>query len=200
MNIKEIMQNRFACRTYKDEKLSDELVKSIIQTAILSPSSLDMQPWQIYAISSKDKLEKLSKICLNQSHVSTCSHALVIATHVDLRSNDKFFKDFIDAKDEKSRNWYLGFLNGRFDKMSDEQIYAYGSNQCYMLSANLVNIAFDAGVKSCIIGGFDRVACDEFLGLDNSIKSVLVITFGLSDEVAKQKHRRDINSVLEILK
>lgn len=194
-----IMKERFACRNYTDEKLSDELIKKIIDLARLSPSSLDMQPWQIYALSGKN-LNTLSQICLNQSQVATCSHALVLAAHTDLRGDDKFFSEFITQKDAASRTKYLSFIGDRFNNMSDEQIYAYASNQCYMLAANLVNIAFELGVKSCMIGGFNREACDEFLKLDDSLKSVLVITLGRSDEKASLKNRRTLDNILKFVK
>lgn len=200
MKMIEIMKQRFACRNYTDEKLSDELVRKIVTAACLTPSSLGLEPWQIYAVSGEQKLARLSEICLNQKQVAACSHALILATHVDLRSGDKFFKDFLATKDEASKAWYLGFIKDRFDAMSEEQIYAYGSNQCYALMANLINIAYEAGVKSCVVGGFDRAACDRFLGLKGNIKSVLVITLGKSNERAPAKKRRELSSMLEMIK
>lgn len=122
MKISEIMKNRFACRDYTDEVLDDELVRQIVATACLTPSSLGLEPWQVYAVSGEQKLARLSEICLNQKQVATCSHALILAKHINLRSGDKFFKDFLAAKDEASRAWYLGFIKDRFDLMSEEQI------------------------------------------------------------------------------
>lgn len=200
MNLKmsDIMSLRFSFRNYTDEKLSNDLVSKIVKLASMSASSLNLQPWQVYAVSG-DKLQSLSQICMSQSHVASCSHALIICARTDLKSKDKYFMDFMADKDEKSKKWYLDFIKDRFDLMSDEEIYNYSSNQCYAFVANLVNIAFENDVKSCIVGGFNKNACDEFLNLPQNQKSVLVVTLGRSDEVCKTKSRRDINSILEFI-
>lgn len=197
--LKDIMQNRFACRSYEDKKLSDELVSEIVGLAGLSPSSLGLEPWQVYAIKEQDKLDRLSQIALNQKQVQTCSHALVVAARTDLKSGDKFFQDFINQKDEKTKAWYMGFIKDRFDKMNANELYNYASLQCYMLVANLVNIAYEKDVKSCIIGGFDKASCDEFLALESSVKSVLIITLGYSKELASSKKRRKLDDVLKFV-
>ena len=60
MTIGEILKSRSSCRGFKDDVVSDELLKEIFSTAQLVPSNCNVQPWKVFVVSG-DKKEQLKK-------------------------------------------------------------------------------------------------------------------------------------------
>lgn len=195
--MKNIMKNRFSCRKYKDEKISDEVIKEILDLTRLSPSSVGLEPWKFMVVSKKQDLQDLSKACFNQSQVANCSHAIIIFSRKDLRSSDEYPLKRIDAvaKTPEKKESYLKFLKPK-DLMSDKELENYANLQCYLAAANLVNIAFSFDVKSCIIGGFEKDKVANFAGLGDNFNPCLVISLGYSDEKASEKIRQSLEEVV----
>lgn len=193
MNMTEIMQNRYSCRKYKDEKIDDGVIKEIIDLTRLTPSSLALEPWK-FVVVSRD-LDKLGEVCYGQSQVVNCSHAVVIMARTDLKSTDEYIIEIAKTR-LRGKDKFLSMIASKADKKTKDELEQYASLQCYMALANLVNIAYDKGVKSCIIGGFDKEKLTKFLNLDESLSPCIVVSLGLSDEQSTPKSRKSLDDVL----
>lgn len=193
--IENIMQNRYSCRNFKDEKIKDGVINEILDLTRLTPSSLALEPWKFVVISKDDDIKKMGEICLNQPQVSSCSHVVVITARTDLQSKDEYLKHIIYSKN-KGEDKAIKFLKMVTDLMTENELYNYASLQCYMALANLVNIAYSKRVKSCIIGGFDKEKLTKFLNLPNELRPCIVVALGLSDEKSTPKIRQSLDEVV----
>ncbi|PSM52129.1 nitroreductase family protein [Campylobacter blaseri] len=201
--MKDIMLNRFSCRNFNNKKIDDEVVKDIIDLTRLTPSSLGLEPWKFMIISKSDDLQKLGEICNNQKQVSNCSHAVIVISRIDLQNKDPYLLDTIAAKgkSEEKIKMYHAMVSNRTGQMDEKELKHYADLQCYMATANLVNIAESKGVKSCIIGGFDYEKLAQFVDakLSNTqkhLKPCIVIPLGYSDDKATPKIRHSLEDVL----
>ena len=196
--IENIMQNRYSCRNFKDEKIKDGVINEILDLARLTPSSLALEPWKFVVISKDDDIKKMGEICLNQPQVSNCSHIVVITARTDLQSKDEYLKHIIYSKNkgEDKAIKFLKMVSSKTDLMTENELFNYASLQCYMALANLVNIAYSKRVKSCIIGGFDKEKLTKFLNLPNELKPCIVVALGLSDEKSTPKIRQSLDEVV----
>jgi len=61
MDIKEVIQKRYSCRSYKDTPVSKEKLKSILEAAQLAPSASNRQPYKFIIVKDKGKREKLAE-------------------------------------------------------------------------------------------------------------------------------------------
>ena len=196
--IENIMQNRYSCRNFKDEKIKDGVINEILDLTRLTPSSLALEPWKFIVISKDNDIKKMGEICLNQPQVSNCSHIVVITARTDLQSKDEYLKHIIYSKNkgEDKAIKFLKMVSSKTDLMTENELYNYASLQCYMALANLVNIAYSKRVKSCIIGGFDKEKLTKFLNLPNEFKPCIVVALGLSDEKSIPKIRQSLDEVV----
>lgn len=196
--IENIMQNRYSCRNFKDEKIKDGVINEILDLTRLTPSSLALEPWKFVVISKDDDIKKMGEICLNQPQVSSCSHVVVITARTDLQSKDEYLKHIIYSKNkgEDKAIKFLKMVSSKTDLMTENELYNYASLQCYMALANLVNIAYSKRVKSCIIGGFDKEKLTKFLNLPNELRPCIVVALGLSDEKSTPKIRQSLDEVV----
>lgn len=193
MNITQIMKNRYSCRKFKDEKIKDDVVREIIDLTRLTPSSLALEPWK-FVVVTKD-IDKLGEICYHQSHVTNCSHAVVIMARTDIRSTDEYIEK-IAEKRLRGKEKFISMISAKADHLTKKELEQYASLQCYMALANLVNIAYEKGVKSCIIGGFDKEKLSEFLNLGENLSPCIVVSLGLSDEKSPAKSRKNLEEIL----
>lgn len=196
--IENIMQNRYSCRNFKDEKIKDGVINEILDLTRLTPSSLALEPWKFIVISKDNDIKKMGEICLNQPQVSNCSHIVVITARTDLQSKDEYLKHIIYSKNkgEDKAIKFLKMVSSKTDLMTENELYNYASLQCYMALANLVNIAYSKRVKSCIIGGFDKEKLTKFLNLPNELRPCIVVALGLSDEKSTPKIRQSLDEVV----
>ena len=61
MDIKEAIQKRYSCRSYKDTPVPEEKLKNILEAARLAPSAHNRQPYKFIVVKDKEKREKLAE-------------------------------------------------------------------------------------------------------------------------------------------
>ena len=63
MEITQIIKERKSIRAFKPEPLAHDIIENILEMAIYAPSAINLQPWEIYVVSGKEK-ERLSHTLL----------------------------------------------------------------------------------------------------------------------------------------
>ncbi|MDM1027640.1 nitroreductase family protein [Campylobacter hyointestinalis] len=54
--MKRIMQERFSCRNFTNQKIKDENIKEILDLVRLTPSSCGLEPWKFMVVSKESDL------------------------------------------------------------------------------------------------------------------------------------------------
>lgn len=62
MKFKELAQKRYSCRKFSDRKVERKLLEQIIDTAILSPTAVNHQPYKIFLMDSPQAKQDLHKV------------------------------------------------------------------------------------------------------------------------------------------
>ncbi|MEE3704638.1 nitroreductase family protein [Campylobacter sp. CX2-8023-23] len=196
--MKKIMQERYSCREFNSKKIDNSVIEEILDLTRLSPSSCGLEPWKFMVVSKENDLKELGQICNDQAQVSGCSHAIIVIARNDLKGGCDFIKAQVDRKPRTPERLQkaLDHFAARFDPQTNEELMHYASLQCYIASANMVNIAQSLGVKSCIVAGFDPQKLDDFVNLGEYFRPVLVIALGYSDESAPAKIRQSKDQVV----
>lgn len=163
--MKNSVLNRYSCRKFSGEKLDDKIVREIIDLARLSPSSCGLEPWIFLVISKDDELKNLGEICNNQPQVSNCSHAVIVMARNDLKVGCDYLDKCVKRRantPEKYEN-AMKYFDNKFKNLNADEVMNYASKQCYIATANLVNLAQSFDVKSCIIAGFDKDKLNQLI-------------------------------------
>ena len=81
----EIVNERRAYRLFDTEfSLPKEVVQRSLERAIKSPNSSNMQLWEFYRVKSKQAVEEVAKICLDQRGAKTASEIVVFVARPDI--------------------------------------------------------------------------------------------------------------------
>lgn len=95
MNLKEILEYRRATRQYSDEPIAPERVRQCLELAQLTPTSSNMQMYEMYHITDKDMIAKMADACLGQGAATTAQQMVVFVTRQDLyRSRAKTLLEY----------------------------------------------------------------------------------------------------------
>lgn len=91
-NFQDLIINRRSIRRYTTDEISADDVKTILQAALMAPTSKNSRPWQFVLVEDSAKLEALSKCKDNgATPVAHCSLAIVVA--VDVEASDPWIED-----------------------------------------------------------------------------------------------------------
>jgi len=59
-----VINERYSCRNYTDQPLTDEQVKAIAAAAIAAPSANNGQPWQIIIVENKALVDEMDAVAM----------------------------------------------------------------------------------------------------------------------------------------
>lgn len=196
----EALHFRHACKVFDSYKqISPEVLKVILESGRLAPSSFGVEPWKFLVIQDEDLKQKLSETCWNPTKIRDCSDAIVLLSKKNQRStNPQLIKQFQSRSD-----YYQQILKkyGEYlDWKRDEEIDCWASKQVYIASGFLMMGAASVGVDSCPIEGFDKEKATKVLEIDTQNYEIAhLIALGYRTGEQPKRIRRDFDDVVEFI-
>ncbi len=169
-DIIELIKTRRCVREYKEDVVSDEDIKFLIDCARYAPSGFNMQPWSFLVIKNKEVMKKLSE----------SGKKSMIPMLEPIKDTSQQAKDFLVFLKTKGTNMFynapvLVVVLG--NKMAPTVDF-----DCAMAAQNMMLAAHSKGIGSCWIGGVLPALTDEKLlkelGAPDGYKAVAPLIFG----------------------
>ncbi len=160
-----LMQERHSCRDFDPNKPVDkELLVKMVETAKLSPSACNSQPYEIF-IAQGDAAKAVAdaKMANFNKYVDDCP-AFIIITEDSYNLPEKI---------------------GSLVKNVDFRAIDIG-----ILCANLVNSAKALGLDSCILGIFDEKKLQKLINRRTRVRLVLAIGYPKADCEVRARKRK----------
>jgi nitroreductase len=83
MEFFEAVETRRSVRKYLPEPVPKEVIERALSAALLAPNSSNLQPWEIYRVSTPEKKAALIKAAFDQSAAATAAELLVFVARTD---------------------------------------------------------------------------------------------------------------------
>ena len=177
MNLEELFLKRQSTRDYSDEQVTEDELKEICRLAILAPSAINAQPYNMYIICGEkaNSFSSLVQVKGANSWASKCPAFIVIEQR----------KPFEVTRGER--------------KVTNEPFIG---NDVGILSAYIALAAENMDIQTCIVGLRDESGIAEFLNLPDGTPFPLVIALGHKKEgyPVREKNRRDFNQTVHVIK
>lgn len=152
--LHDLLIRRHSIRRYTDEPISAEDVKTILESALLAPSSKSVRPWQFVLVENSDDLERLSACkAAGARPIAACKLAVVVCA--DSTKSDMYIEDMSIAAA------YMQL-----------QATALGLGACWIQIRN--RFAADGEDSETIVR--------EILGIPEDITVECIVTIGHPDE------------------
>jgi putative NAD(P)H nitroreductase len=192
METKNLFNERRSVNHFdKNKSVSEELLKDIINMAVLAPSAFNLQPWRIIAAKTDSGKQRLFELANKQGKVLDASVSLIV-----IGDKNGF------AEDNPVWDEMLQSVGGKVEIVTGSKqaaAYLYGSTEerklkfaesnSGLLAMSLMIAAKDFGVDSHPMSGIDFEGIHKEFGLKESETVVMLICLGYFDS-SKHTHPR----------
>ncbi|MEL3906235.1 MAG: nitroreductase family protein [Treponema sp.] len=161
----DLMKRRQSCRSFDYSRpVPNELVISIMEAALLSPSACNSQPYHIFAVQGEQaKTVAEAKAVSFNSFIEECNTFFIIT----------------------ESNYSLPAKIGSVIKKVDFKAIDIG-----ILTANLVNAACACGIETCILGMFDEKKLQQLIASKQRIRLVIAAGYPKAGYELRDKKRK----------
>ena len=172
MNFTEIAQNRYSCRSYDATKMvEDEKIKAILESAILSPSACNSQPYH-FTVCKGEKAKEVAKATQSMGMNKFASDAPVM---------------IVISEGNYNKTASIGA------KMKGND---YRSIDIGIATAYLTAEASAQGIGTCILGWFDDKKIRKICGLETAVRLVVSLGYAKEGSVVPTKKRKAFDELV----
>ncbi len=175
MNFSEIAKNRQSCRNYNPERaVEQEKLDSILESARLSPSACNGQPY----------------------HISVCKGvaAKKVAKATQGMGMNKFAVDAPIMLVISEKPYVSTAALGAKLKKND-----YRSIDIGILSTYITAEATAQGLGTCILGWLDNDEIQKICNIDGTVRLVITLGYAKDDDKLRTKKRKDMGELVKIV-
>ena len=176
MSFLELMKNRYTTKKYDStEKITDFEIQELKEILLLSPSSINSQPWKFYFVSDKETKQKLSEVLwLNTKKVLDSDAEVVFS-----RINDiTLFEEQIEKElPEGVVNYYKEFIKPQ----TDEQIKSWFDRQVYLALGVFLSACAEMEIDATPMEGVEPKNYDKILN-QTEYTTLMAVAIGYRDK------------------
>lgn len=175
MNFTEIAENRQSCRSYDAmRKVEDDKLERILETARLSPSACNGQPYQI-SVCKGETAKKVAKATqgMGMNKFATEAPVMIVLSEMPYVATAA-----LGAKVKKND---------------------YRSIDIGILSAYITAEATAQGLATCILGWFEDKEIRKICNLDGAVRLVITLGYASADDKLRTKKRKDIAELVKVI-
>lgn len=175
MNFTEIAKNRQSCRAYNlDKEVEQEKLNAILESAKLSPSACNGQPYHI-TVCKGESAKKVAKATqgMGMNKFATQAPIMIVISE----------KPYVKSA-----------AVGAKMKNND-----YRSIDIGILSAYITAEATAQGLSTCILGWFDDAKIREICYLDGAVRLVITLGYAKDGDKLRDKKRKDMDELVSFV-
>lgn len=167
MAFKNLVENRYSVRAYKEQEVEKEKIEYILECARLAPSACNLQPWHFYIITSDNDRQEVVK-----------------------SYNREWFKKapvYIIACGNGNEAW----VRSNFDNKNHLDI------DLAIACEHLCLATTDIGLGTCWVCNFDPQIISNLLKLDENVEPIAIFPIGYIDDSASApaKKRKELHEI-----
>jgi nitroreductase len=179
-----IYQRRAVKHYDPEHELSDDEMQKLMEAAVQSPSSFNIQNWRFVLVRDKELRKQIRAAAVDQAQVTDAS--LLIVMTADLKAWEKspkrYWRDAPQEVGDMLVNWMGPFYQGKDELQRDEAMRSCGiAGQTIMLAAKAM------GYDSCPMIGFDPVEVAKLINLPDDHVISFMIAVGKATKPAWPK-------------
>ncbi|MFC3345440.1 nitroreductase family protein [Paenibacillus abyssi] len=208
---KQVMHERRSVRKYKDQPVTAELIRELIDCARYAPSDTNSQTWEFIAVLNRDKIKAIEEMTWEQLHLRAAQaekNGLAREARLLVKSFGPYATAFSDAPALiicLATPYQSKFRDRIFDPINlvGEEVWREeGIKSSCLASQNLMLAAHSIGLATCPMTGPVLLAEDQlkqYLGIDETRQVNMVISLGYPAEIPGKLPRKEVDEILSIV-
>jgi nitroreductase len=206
MDFKEILGKRRAINFFNpDKNISEELLGEIITRAAKTPSSFNLQPWNLIVLRDKEEKERLKALAWNQPKVVEAPVVLIVLADKNGWQEghpivEKNWQEMLKAGTMKpeQREWFLNAAKSLYN-WSPEANLAFAAKNTGFFAMSLMYAATSLGLESHPMDGFDHEGVRKAFNIPENYWIPLLLAVGYRKpglELASAKWRKSKEEII----
>ncbi len=163
MDVFEAIRTRRAVKHFDpDHQLTDEEVQGLLDAAMQSPTSFNIQHWRFVVLRDPELRKQVREVGNDQAQMTDASLLVLMTADVDAwkKEPSRYWRNAPDEVAELLVNWMGPFHEGKPELQRDEAQRSIG-----MAMQTLMLAARGMGLESCPMIGFDHEAVAKLVHL-----------------------------------
>ncbi|MEZ0575990.1 nitroreductase family protein [Halodesulfovibrio aestuarii] len=204
--FKQILQHRRAINFFDPERdVPEALLRELVEDATHSPSSFNLQPWNIMVLRDKEEKMRLQKLAMNQLKVSEAPVTLIIladtkAWHKDNEAFKLVKKHKLQDGElkEDQIDWFHGVCERLYGKSHDSEL-AFAVKNTAFFAMSLMYAAAARGLETHPMDGFDHDGVKKEFNIPENYWVPLLLAVGhhaKNAEVLPKKKRKSYDELV----
>jgi len=197
MELSDVIASRRSIRKFREEDISADTIRLLLDAARLAPSGSNLQPARFIVAQSTTAKEALGrctpyKFIVKASVIFVCCADLRAISTRDRRIGELMIEGAFEGVDIDTND--ASTINSPI--MDEEAVKAYLSMNVAIATEHIVLKAVDLGLGSCWLGRFDRDKVREYLKLDERIYPVVLLPVGHPDQSPHARPRLALDKLV----
>jgi nitroreductase/dihydropteridine reductase len=186
MELLKSLEWRYATKKMNGEKIPQDKLERILEATRLAPSSYGLTPYNVIVVEDQELKQQLQGAAYGQTQLVDSSAVLVFATWDDItnESVDIYIQETAKQRGigAEMLDEFSGMIKSSLSNMTQEQKISWAQRQAYIGLGFALVAAATEEVDSTPMEGFNPVAVDRILGLQElGLMSVVVLPLGYRD-------------------
>lgn len=206
MTFQEIVTHRRSINLFDSERdVSKELLKEMIELAAKTPSSFNLQPWNLVVVRDLEKKKELQALAWDQPKVSEAPLVLIVLAdksgwkegHPTVERNWQEMLSSGSMQPEQ-RDWFLSAAKSLYD-WSPEANLAFAAKNSGFFAMSLMFSATSYGLETHPMDGFDHEGVRKAFNIPNHFWVPLLLAVGYPKadlELHPPKWRKSIDDIV----
>ncbi|MBO7217696.1 MAG: nitroreductase family protein [Clostridia bacterium] len=175
MNFTEIAINRQSCRNYnRDRAVESEKLNAVLESARLSPSACNSQPYQI-TVCKGEKAKEVAKATMGMGANKFAADAPVMLVISEVQYN-------------KSASVGAKVMKNDFRSIDIGIVTAYITAE-----------ATAQGLSSCILGWLSDEKIKKICDISGTVRLVICLGYAADDDKLREKKRKDLSELVKVV-
>ncbi|MFC0523062.1 nitroreductase family protein [Pontibacillus salicampi] len=196
-----VAKERRSVRQYDSSyKMEASEIRELLETAILAPSSSNLQPWRFLVIQDQAEKEALLPIAYNQQQVMDSSAVIaVLGDRYAYKNAERIYSDIAKKGNmpEEVKDTYVASIMQNYGNFKEERLSRIAAIDGGIVSQQLMLAAKAKGLDTVPMGGYDEAKLKEAFNIPENLEPVMLIAVGKGAKAGFEKTRLPLDDILQ---
>ena len=205
MNFQEISRTRRSINFFDtDKEIPQSLITQMVELASATPSSFNLQPWQLMVLKDKKEKETLKALAWDQPKVVEAPVVMIVLADMKgwQEGHPWFERTWSEmmksGMPEAQRDWFLDATNSLYNWRSEANL-AFAAKNAGFFAMSLMYAATSLGLETHPMDGFDHEGVREAFKIPEHFWVPLLLAVGYKKpgmELQPPKWRKSYDDIV----
>ncbi|WP_035237845.1 nitroreductase family protein [Desulfobacter vibrioformis] len=184
MNFEQITENRRSINFFDPEKeVPREKIKKMVELASHTPSSFNLQPWNLMVLQNREQKEQLKALAWDQPKIVEAPVIMIVLADKEGWKQghpgfERTWQEMVKiGMPETQRDWFLNATNSLYNWSPDANL-AFAAKNAGFFAMSLMYAAVSLGLDSHPMDGFDHEGVKKAFNIPDRYWITMLLAVG----------------------